>query len=264
MPGIIPPERRIENVASPRVSDGISVRPEVAHGACDGSTTPAPRGDRPLIRHGHPAGSGRRTTRPSPLRHAGPWPRDGRHPDHRTVWPDGNAGREDILLHKLAWYQLGDPVSDRQWGDLAGVVKVQADSRDGAYLRHWGGALGVFGSPGPARGRWGTPRAHDANQASDSSGGDRGSHRDTNARTLSSSPATSRPLPVRRPGRTASRSRGRSSERHRRSPEGVEGYVEGLGPGDQQRAAPALQAGVAAPREPPGMCHSPGWPTGRR
>ncbi len=62
--------------------------------------------------------------------------------------PDGRAAvrfasPEDILLHKLAWYQLGGQVSDRQWGDILGVIRVQADSLDVAYLRSWAPVLGV-------------------------------------------------------------------------------------------------------------------------
>ena len=53
------------------------------------------------------------------------------------------ASPEDILLHKLVWYQLGDQVSDRQWGDIVGVIRVQADSLDVAYLRSWAPSLGV-------------------------------------------------------------------------------------------------------------------------
>lgn len=34
------------------------------------------------------------------------------------------ASPEDIILQKLAWYQLGDEVSERQWLDALGVLKV--------------------------------------------------------------------------------------------------------------------------------------------
>jgi hypothetical protein len=50
---------------------------------------------------------------------------------------------EDILLHKLEWYRLGGEVSDRQWGDVLGVLRVQAGRLDDAYLDHWAADLGV-------------------------------------------------------------------------------------------------------------------------
>jgi len=42
---------------------------------------------------------------------------------------------EDVLLHKLVWNRISR--SDRQLGDAAGVVAVQADALDKNYLRHW-------------------------------------------------------------------------------------------------------------------------------
>jgi hypothetical protein len=44
---------------------------------------------------------------------------------------------EDTILAKLDWYRLGGGVSDRQWGDVLGVMKVQAENLDLAYLRRW-------------------------------------------------------------------------------------------------------------------------------
>ncbi len=50
---------------------------------------------------------------------------------------------EDILLQKLAWYRLGNEVSDRQWRDVLGIILVQEDKMDGTYLQRGAKALGV-------------------------------------------------------------------------------------------------------------------------
>lgn len=44
---------------------------------------------------------------------------------------------EDIILAKLEWYHLGGRVSDRQWRDILGVLKVQAGRLDTGYMRKW-------------------------------------------------------------------------------------------------------------------------------
>lgn len=50
---------------------------------------------------------------------------------------------EDLILRKLDWYRRGGGVSDRQWRDVLGVLKVQAGRLDLAYLRRWAGSLGL-------------------------------------------------------------------------------------------------------------------------
>ncbi|MBA2431751.1 MAG: hypothetical protein H0V56_06495 [Chthoniobacterales bacterium] len=46
---------------------------------------------------------------------------------------------EDVILHKLLWNRISP--SDRQLGDAAGVVAVQAVALDKDYLRQWAGEL---------------------------------------------------------------------------------------------------------------------------
>lgn len=48
---------------------------------------------------------------------------------------------EDIILAKLEWYRLSNEVSDRQWRDIFGVLKVQAGRLDQDYLHQWAGEL---------------------------------------------------------------------------------------------------------------------------
>lgn len=50
---------------------------------------------------------------------------------------------EDILLQKLRWYRLGGEVSDRQWRDVAAIVRVQGDRLDLEYLRRTAPVLDV-------------------------------------------------------------------------------------------------------------------------
>jgi hypothetical protein len=50
---------------------------------------------------------------------------------------------EDTVLHKLEWYRAGGEVSDRQWSDIIGVVKVQSGLLDLDYMRRWAASLGV-------------------------------------------------------------------------------------------------------------------------
>lgn len=44
---------------------------------------------------------------------------------------------EDIILAKLRWFRDGGEVSDRQWHDVLGVIRVQGGHLDLAYLRNW-------------------------------------------------------------------------------------------------------------------------------
>lgn len=54
------------------------------------------------------------------------------------------ASAEDTILAKLEWYRMGDGVSDRQWRDILGIMKVQAEKLDMGYLRRGAQLLNVF------------------------------------------------------------------------------------------------------------------------
>ena len=53
------------------------------------------------------------------------------------------ASAEDTILAKLVWFRKGGEVSDRQWHDVLGVIRVQGDRLDSAYLLEWAADLGV-------------------------------------------------------------------------------------------------------------------------
>ena len=57
--------------------------------------------------------------------------------------PFNIASPEGTILNKLEWYRMGGEVSDRQWNDILGVLKVQGTNLDMAYLRHWAADLKV-------------------------------------------------------------------------------------------------------------------------
>jgi hypothetical protein len=50
---------------------------------------------------------------------------------------------EDILLQKLRWYRKGGETSERQWRDILGIIRVQAQRLDRDYLRVNAPVLGV-------------------------------------------------------------------------------------------------------------------------
>lgn len=57
-----------------------------------------------------------------------------------VVWV---ATAEDCVLTKLEWYEKGGRVSDRQWRDIVGIIKLQKGALDHEHLARWSRELGV-------------------------------------------------------------------------------------------------------------------------
>ena len=81
---------------------------------------------------------------------ADPWDQEAfrrRRGDKLSDAPDAKSfsvgSAEDILLHKLVWYRAGGEVSERQWGDVLGILRVQRTALDTGYLDRWAPILGV-------------------------------------------------------------------------------------------------------------------------
>ena len=51
------------------------------------------------------------------------------------------ASPEDVILNKLDWYRQGGCLSERQWNDVLGILKVQQSSLDMEYIRRWAATL---------------------------------------------------------------------------------------------------------------------------
>ncbi len=50
---------------------------------------------------------------------------------------------EDVLLQKLRWFRRGGEVSDRQWRDVLGLIRVQGSRLDRVYLNDGAARLSV-------------------------------------------------------------------------------------------------------------------------
>src|SRR5262245_50754457 len=50
---------------------------------------------------------------------------------------------EDVLLHKLIYYQLSGGVSDKHIRDIIGMIKLQGQRLDRGYIADWAGKLGI-------------------------------------------------------------------------------------------------------------------------
>ena len=53
------------------------------------------------------------------------------------------ASPEDVVLQKLRWFRMGGGVSERQWLDALGVLKVQGERLDRDYLERWSRELEI-------------------------------------------------------------------------------------------------------------------------
>lgn len=53
------------------------------------------------------------------------------------------ASAEDTVLAKLEWYRAGNEVSDRQWLDVLGVIKLQAGKLNVEYMKDMAKTLGI-------------------------------------------------------------------------------------------------------------------------
>jgi len=53
------------------------------------------------------------------------------------------ASAEDVLLSKLDWYRQGGLISEQQWNDVLGLLKVQHPFMDWEYIQHWAETLGL-------------------------------------------------------------------------------------------------------------------------
>jgi hypothetical protein len=60
--------------------------------------------------------------------------------DERPVWI---SSPEVMVVKKLDWFRRGGEVSDHQWRDVLGILKVQAGRLDEAWMRRQAAALGV-------------------------------------------------------------------------------------------------------------------------
>jgi hypothetical protein len=53
------------------------------------------------------------------------------------------ASPEDNLLRKLAWFRMGGEVSDLQWRDVLGILRISGPELDRPYLALWAQQLDV-------------------------------------------------------------------------------------------------------------------------
>lgn len=54
------------------------------------------------------------------------------------------ASPEDTIIAKLEWFRMGGEVSERQWRDVIGILKIRAGILDLDYLRKWAAEMNVI------------------------------------------------------------------------------------------------------------------------
>ena len=64
----------------------------------------------------------------------------GDHPSDRAYFTTA----EDIILAKLNWFSMGGEISEQQWRDVLGVIRVQDDTLDQDYLHIWANRLDLL------------------------------------------------------------------------------------------------------------------------
>jgi hypothetical protein len=62
---------------------------------------------------------------------------DGTGPDYPV------ATAEDVVISKLEWFRRGGEVSQRQWADVLGVLRIASREIDRAYMEKMAASLGV-------------------------------------------------------------------------------------------------------------------------
>jgi hypothetical protein len=60
-----------------------------------------------------------------------------------TSRPIRFASPEDTILQKLIWYRLGGGISEQQWNDVKGVLKIQGMALDFGYLERSAAMLNI-------------------------------------------------------------------------------------------------------------------------
>jgi hypothetical protein len=69
------------------------------------------------------------------------------------------AAPEDVILNKLEWSRKGDEITERQWEDILGVLRIKRRDLDFEYLNKWAAELKVADLLERAIAESGAPRA---------------------------------------------------------------------------------------------------------